>query len=137
MIKNPSAKINFSDKDKTIMLTNHNYYVRTAIATLADIFLTWIKMAFITIGIILLTLFILYLQRDKMGRYGEQYMMYFIYFCIALVILMTIIFLIYVIVKIGRISTMRKAVNRIESKIIDNCTVAEPKDEEKSVLDEE
>ena len=137
MIKNPAAKINFTDKDKTIMLTNHNYYVRTAIATLADIFLTWIKMFFITLGIIALTFFLFYLQRDNMGKHGEQYMMLFIYLSIALAVLMTIIFMIYVIVKIGRISTMRKTVNRIENNIIDNCTVAEPKEQEQKGSAEE
>ena len=124
MITNPRAKINFSDKDKTILSINHNYYVRTAIATLADIFLT--SMIFLLINIVIAALLfgLFYLMsRNMNGRQAEQLMPVYVLAVGAITALMSIIFFIYVIVKIARISTMRKHVNRIERGIVENCTV--------------
>ena len=125
MITNPRAKINFSDKDKTILSINHNYYVRTAIATLADIFLT--SMIFLLINIVIAALLfgLFYLMSRKMnGRQAEQLMPVYVLAVGAITALMSIIFFIYVIVKIARISTMRKHVNRIERGIVENCTAS-------------
>jgi len=121
MIKNPKARINFSDKDKTILLVNHNYFVRTAIATLADMFLTSLIITIIgavVTGILLFVGALLENSDTNIYKIGNICM----FLAIILDICLGIFYFFYVIVKIARISKMRKHVNRIEGEIISNST---------------
>jgi heme/copper-type cytochrome/quinol oxidase subunit 2 len=123
MIKNIKAKMNFSDKDKTILSVNHNYYVRTAIATLADMFLTLIIL--LIIAAVVTGGAVLFLVSNEGS--DEKVKTNATVFAIAATIdvLLAVFYFFYVIVKIARISKERKHVNRIEKEIIKSCTVGE------------
>lgn len=123
MIKDIEAKMNFSDKDKMILSINHNYYVRTAIATLADMFLTFIIVCIIAAVVTILGLmFLIGLESsDEAHQIGTAIMVA----AITIDVLLGVFYFIYVIVKIARVSKMRKHVNRIENDVIRKCVVAE------------
>ena len=128
MIKNISAKINFSDKDKTILSVNHNYYVRTAIATIADMIITLLIclciQAVVTVAAVLIGV-------SMEGQdSGERMMNTILVGAIAIDVFIAIFYFIYMIAKIARVSHMRKHINRIEDEIVRNSTVAEQKAEE-------
>lgn len=128
MINNISAKINFSDKDKTILSVNHNYYVRTAIATIADMIITLLIclciQAVVTVAAVLIGV-------SMEGQdSGERMMNTILVGAIAIDVFIAIFYFIYVIAKIARVSHMRKHINRIEDEIVRNSTVAEQKAEE-------
>ncbi len=131
MIKNPSAKFNFSDKDKTILSINHNYYVRTAIATLADMFLTFIII--VIIAAVVTGIGLVFVISNE-GGHEDVKMNATVWTCVLVIdALLAIFYFFYVIVKIARVSKERKHVNRIENQIIENCSVsskAEEKDAE-------
>ena len=120
MIDDIDAKINFSDKDKTILTINHNYYVRTAIATLSDMFLTFLILLIIAavntfVGVMI-----------GVSMEGKNENMSSTILAATLVIdgALALFYLIYVIAKIARVSKMRKHANRIEKKIIEKSTVS-------------
>ena len=116
MINNISAKINFSDKDKTILSVNHNYYVRTAIATIADMIITLLIclciQAVVTVAAVLIGV-------SMEGQdSGERMMNTILVGAIAIDVFIAIFYFIYVIAKIARVSHMRKHINRIEDEIV-------------------
>lgn len=121
MIERIDAKMNFSDKDKTILSVNHNYYVRTAIATLADMFLTLL----IICGIVALVTFIciMIVVSNEGSNSAAKTNTMVLTAMVTLDVLLGIFYFVYVIVKIARVSTMRKHVNRLEKAVIKNCTV--------------
>jgi len=121
MIERIDAKMNFSDKDKTILSVNHNYYVRTAIATLADMFLTLL----IVCGIVALVTFIciMIVVSNEGSSSATKTNAMVLTAMVTLDVLLGIFYFVYVIVKIARVSTMRKHVNRLEKEVIKNCTV--------------
>lgn len=128
MINNISAKINFSDKDKTILSVNHNYYVRTAIATIADMIITLLIclciQAIVTVAAVLIGV-------SMEGQdSGERMMNTILVGAIAIDVFIAIFYFIYMLAKIARVSHMRKHINRIEDEIVRNSTVAEQKTEE-------
>ena len=130
MIERIDAKMNFSDKDKTILSVNHNYYVRTAIATLADMFLTLL----IICGIVALVTFICIMivvsneGSDSAVRTNAMVLTAMV----TLDVLLGIFYFVYVIVKIARVSTMRKHVNHLEKAVIKNCTVGVSEEQEQA-----
>lgn len=129
MIKNSNAKINFSDKDKTILFVNHNYFVRTAIATLADMFLTSLIVTIIGAVVTGLLLFVgMLLENSNTNIYKIGNICLFL--AIILDICLGIFYFFYVIVKIARISKMRKHVNRIEGEIISKSTTGSGAEDE-------
>lgn len=123
MINNISAKINFSDKDKTVLSVNHNYYVRTAIATLADMFIT--LLICLCIQAVITIIAVLVAVSMEGSNRGDNTMTAIIIGAVAVDVFIAIFYFFYVIAKIARISHMRKHVNHIEDAIIKNCTVGE------------
>ena len=130
MIERIDAKMNFSDKDKTILSVNHNYYVRTAIATLADMFLTLL----IICGIIALVTFIciMIVVSNEGSSSDTKINAMVLTAMVTLDVLLGIFYFVYVIVKIARVSTMRKHVNRLEKEVIKNCTVGVSEEQEQA-----
>lgn len=130
MIERIDAKMNFSDKDKTILSVNHNYYVRTAIATLADMFLTLL----IICGIVALVTFIciMIVVSNEGSSSATKTNAMVLTVMVTLDVLLGIFYFAYVIVKIARVSTMRKHVNRLEKQVIKNCTVGASEEQEQS-----
>lgn len=135
MIKNINAKINFSDKDKTILSVNHNYYVRTAIATLSDMFLTFLIV--ITLGAIITVVGILLGVSMEGKESSEKIMQSILIGTVAIDVALVLFYFIYVIAKIARVSHMRKHVNRIEDTIIQRSTTEERKEEPRESIDNE
>ena len=135
MIKNINAKINFSDKDKTILSVNHNYYVRTAIATLSDMFLTFLIV--ITLGAIITVVGILLGVSMEGKESSEKIMQSILIGTVAIDVALVLFYFIYVIAKIARVSHMRKHVNRIEDVIIQRSTTEERKEEPRESIDNE
>lgn len=137
MIKDPTAKFNFSDKDKTVLLVNHNYYVRTAIATLADMFLTFIII--VIIAVVITGAGLLFVVGNEGSHENTRANTAVWTFVLVIDALLAIFYFFYVIVKIARVSKQRKHVNHIENQIIENCVVAtkteEPKAEEPKAED--
>ena len=130
MIERIDAKMNFSDKDKTILSVNHNYYVRTAIATLADMFLTLL----IVCGIVALVTFIciMIVVSNEGSSSATKTNAMVLTAMVTLDVLLGIFYFVYVIVKIARVSTMRKHVNRLEKEVIKNCTVGVSEEQEQA-----
>ena len=130
MIERIDAKMNFSDKDKTILSVNHNYYVRTAIATLADMFLTLL----IVCGIVALVTFIciMIVVSNEGSSSDTKINAMVLTAMVTLDVLLGIFYFVYVIVKIARVSTMRKHVNRLEKEVIKNCTVGASEEQEQA-----
>jgi hypothetical protein len=130
MIERIDAKMNFSDKDKTILSVNHNYYVRTAIATLADMFLTLL----IICGIVALVTFIciMIVVSNEGSDSAVKTNAMVLTAMVTLDVLLGIFYFVYVIVKIARVSTMRKHVNRLEKAVIKNCTVGASEEQEQA-----
>lgn len=129
MINNISAKINFSDKDKTVLSINHNYYVRTAIATIADMIITMLICICIQAVVAAIALVVAIMNEGKSSM-NENTMMGIVIAAIAIDVFIAIFYFFYVIAKIARVSHMRKHVNRIEDAIIKNCTVGETSEAE-------
>ncbi len=134
MIKNIDAKLNFSDKDKTILSINHNYFMRTAVATLSDMFLTFLIVGFIAAVVTFIGV-MLGVHFEGGGENGENMSAIFIISTVAIDSMLALFYFVYIIVKIARISKMRKHVNRIENDIIEHSIVgtkskAEDSDEE-------
>lgn len=130
MIERIDAKMNFSDKDKTILSVNHNYYVRTAIATLADMFLTLL----IICGIVALVTFIciMIVVSNEGSDSAVKTNAMVLTAMVTLDVLLGIFYFVYVIVKIARVSTMRKHVNHLEKAVIKNCTVGVSEEQEQA-----
>ena len=130
MIERIDAKMNFSDKDKTILSVNHNYYVRTAIATLADMFLTLL----IICGIVALVTFIciMIVVSNEGSDSAVKTNAMVLTAMVTLDVLLGIFYFVYVIVKIARVSTMRKHVNHLEKAVIKNCTVGASEEQEQA-----
>ena len=133
MIERIDAKMNFSDKDKTILSVNHNYYVRTAIATLADMFLTLL----IICGIVALVTFIciMIVVSNEGSDSAVKTNAMVLTAMVTLDVLLGIFYFVYVIVKIARVSTMRKHVNHLEKAVIKNCTVGVSEEQEQAPED--
>ena len=130
MIERIDAKMNFSDKDKTILSVNHNYYVRTAIATLADMFLTLLIICGIAALVTFICIMIVVSNEGSDSAVKTNAMV--LAAMVTLDVLLGIFYFVYVIVKIARVSTMRKHVNHLEKAVIKNCTVGVSEEQEQA-----
>ena len=130
MIERIDAKMNFSDKDKTILSVNHNYYVRTAIATLADMFLTLLIICGIAALVTFICIMIVVSNEGSDSAVKTNAMV--LTAMVTLDVLLGIFYFVYVIVKIARVSTMRKHVNHLEKAVIKNCTVGVSEEQEQA-----
>ena len=130
MIERIDAKMNFSDKDKTILSVNHNYYVRTAIATLADMFLTLLIICGIAALVTFICIMIVVSNEGSDSAVKTNAMV--LTAMVTLDVLLGIFYFVYVIVKIARVSTMRKHVNRLEKVVTKNCTVGASEEQEQA-----
>ena len=130
MIERIDAKMNFSDKDKTILSVNHNYYVRTAIATLADMFLTLLIICGIAALVTFICIMIVVSNEGSDSAVKTNAMV--LTAMVTLDVLLGIFYFVYVIVKIARVSTMRKHVNRLEKAVIKNCTIGASEEQEQA-----